>query len=86
MTFGLTFLTNLVTVFVLAGLLNYNPVELDAGSGAKAGLMIGVSFQAMMLATQYLFAQKSLKLWLIDAGYTVLNATIAGAILGAMLI
>lgn len=86
MTFGLTFLANLVLVYVLAGLLNYNASELTASEGAKAGLLIGVAFQAMMLATQYLFAQKSLRLWLIDAGYTVLNTTIAGAILGAMLV
>lgn len=49
--FGISFLANLVMVYVLATLLNYNQFELDAASGAKAGLMIGIAFQAMMLAT-----------------------------------
>lgn len=83
--FGLTLLANLLTVYVLAGLLNFNSAELDVSSGAMVGLWLGVAFQAMMLATQYLFSRRSLKLWLIDASYTVLNTTLAGAILGYML-
>lgn len=83
--FGLTFLANLVTVFALAGLFNNQVDGVSASEGLVAGLLIGLAFQAMMLATQYLFARRSLTLWLIDASYVVINTAIAGAILGAML-
>jgi hypothetical protein len=83
-TFGLSIVANLVMMYVLAGLFS-KAGELTATEGLKAGLLIGIAFQAMMLATQYLFAKRSLKLWVIDASYNVLSTALAGAVLGALL-
>lgn len=83
--FGLSFLANLVTVYVLAGMLNANPEDLDWVNGAITGLWVGLAFQAAVLATHYLFTRSSLKHWIIDAVYSIVTVTLAGAILGAML-
>jgi CRISPR/Cas system-associated protein endoribonuclease Cas2 len=47
-----------------------------------AGLMIGFFWVATSFAINYSFAQRSLKLWLIDAGYHLLQFALYGVILG----
>jgi hypothetical protein len=47
-----------------------------------AGFMVGVAFVATSFAINYAFAQRSLKLWLIDGGYHTLQFTLYGLILG----
>lgn len=84
--FGLSFLANLVAVYVLAGLLNKDLGNLDWVNGATVGLWIGLAFQATVLATHYLFTRSSLKQWIIDSVYSIVTITAAGAILGAMLV
>lgn len=56
--------------------------DAGAGNGACAGSIAGL-IAASALATTFLYEAKSLKLWLIDAGYLVAFLTAAGAILGA---
>lgn len=50
--------------------------------GLVLGLVCGIGFVATALAAQFTFEQRSLKLYLLDAGYPVLGLAVAGAILG----
>jgi hypothetical protein len=51
--------------------------------GAFAGAAAGIGWVAMGLGVIYLYEGKSLKLWLINAGYQALMLTIMGGIIGA---
>jgi hypothetical protein len=78
--FTLAFLLNLVMAAVLDVLIGR-----DAGlvKGVVTALIMSLAFIATALGINYLFSRKSLKLYLIDAGYFVLFFLIMGAILGA---
>jgi hypothetical protein len=51
--------------------------------GAIHGLYIGIFFVAMSMGINYLYQRKSIKLWLIDAGYQIAFLGIQGMIIGA---
>lgn len=75
--------TTLVLTFIMAlGIALFGDLK-DWMSGLQSGLMFGVFFVAASMGINYLYQQKSLKLWLIDIGYQVLFLGIMGAILGA---
>lgn len=78
--FGTSFILNLIGAVVLDLL-----VGKDAGlvSGLQTGLIVGVAFIATALGINYLFARKSIRLFLIDAGYYVVFYAVMGTILGA---
>jgi hypothetical protein len=78
-----TMLGALLQSFVLAHFVDYARATnwLD---GALTGFWIAVGFVATAIAANYIFAQRSLNLWLIDAGYFVVSLTLIGAVLGAM--
>lgn len=80
LTYGLTFVAAFIAMFCLAALMGP-----DAGvnSGALSGAFVAVAFIATSIATHYLFSRKSLKIFLIDAGYDVVRYSLAGAVLGA---
>lgn len=50
--------------------------------GLFAGFMAGLGWVAMFLGVLYLFEQRSMNLFMINAGYCVVTLTIMGAILG----
>ena len=50
--------------------------------GAMYGFMTGFFFVAASIGIIYLYEHKSLKLFLINAGYQILTYTIIGAIIG----
>lgn len=50
-------------------------------NGIKTGLFLGGVFCAAPIGINYLYTQKSIKLWIIDAGYHVVGLTLAGIIL-----
>lgn len=52
--------------------------------GASAGFAAGLFWVAGALGVNYLFEQRSLRLWLINGGYNVATFTVIGAIIGAM--
>jgi hypothetical protein len=52
------------------------------GFGAFAGFATGLGWVAMSLAVIYLFEQRSVKLWLINAGCQTLSYTLMGALVG----
>lgn len=78
--FGAAFLLNFVSAVVLDLILGPDATLKD---GIFSGLIISVVFIAGSMGITYLFSRKSLKLFLIDAGYFVTFYAIMGAILGA---
>jgi hypothetical protein len=78
--FGTAFLLS----FIGAAFLDiYIGKDSTAWSGMRAGLLVSVVWISTALGVNYLFARKSLKLFLIDAGYFVVFFVVMGAILGA---
>ena len=51
--------------------------------GIHVGLLLGLGIASMLMGVQYLFEQRSLKLWLINAGHMTLGLALVGAIQGA---
>jgi len=78
--FGGSFIFSLIISFVLVLFLG---PERDALFGATAGFMVALFWVATAMGITYLFERKSLKLFLINAGYHVITFTIMGVILGA---
>ena len=78
--FGVAFVAALIAAFGFAFYLGPKPAFWVA---VHAGLMVGFFFVAMSFAINYAFAQRTLKLWLIDGGYHILQFALYGAILGA---
>jgi len=78
-TFGVAFIAALIAAYGFAALLGPQP---EPHFAIHAGFMVGALFVAMSFAINYAFAQRSLKLWLIDGGYHTLQFALYGAILG----
>lgn len=76
--FGLSFVLSAIAAYVFALFLGPRPpLALGLGAGSSAGLCwVGASF-----GINYLFERKSLKLFLINAGYHTLQFTLIGLIL-----
>ena len=77
--FGLAFVLALVVAFVFAIFLGPEPALPFA---AGAGLAAGLCWVATSFGINYLFEQKSLELFLINAGYHTVQFTVIGIILG----
>ena len=79
-TFGLS----LLWAFIAATNLEmFIGPEADFAFGTMAGFFAGFGWVAALLGILYLFEMKSLKAFLINAGYCTLALTIMGAVLGA---
>ena len=77
--FGGAFVLSLIAAAVFALFLGPKPaLGFALGAGATAGLC----WVAASFGINYLFAGRSLKLWLIDGGYHTLQFTLYGLILG----
>lgn len=78
--FGLAFLLEFAAAFVLA-------LFIGSGAGLHMGLLLGLHvglfFVAGGLGVVYLFEQRPLMLWLVNAGYMTVAFCLMGAILGA---
>lgn len=79
MMFVYSILVSLAIAFTLAKLIDESSVEY----GLKVGLGVGAGVGAAILAQNYVFEQKSIRFWLINAGYVVLGLGAMGAIIGA---
>lgn len=80
--FGGAFVLSLVAAWALAAVIGRS-ADVSIGFAVHVGLLTGLCFVATSFGINYLFAGRSLKLWLIDAGYHVLQFTLYGLILGA---
>ena len=77
--YGTVLLLNLVGCTSLAMFIGAG----DWRFGLFAGFMTGATFVAMGLGVTYLFEFRTLRHWLINAGYMTVYFGIAGTILGA---
>ncbi len=80
-TMGGTFVLELVAAIVVGLLM----MEMGDGYlvGIHVGLLLGLGIASVMMGVNYLFEQRSLKLWLINAGHLTIGFAIVGAIQGA---
>jgi hypothetical protein len=79
--FGLAFVLGLISAINLAMFIGS---EKDIILGAAYGFAAGFGWVATFVGTHYLFERKSLKLFLINAGYSVVALTVMGVIIVAM--
>jgi len=79
--FGLAFVLALISAINLAMFLG---PEKEVSMGAAYGFAAGFGWVATFVGTHYLFERKSFKLFLINAGYSVVALTIMGVIIVAM--
>ena len=77
--FGGAFVFALLAAFLFAQLLGPAP---ELKGALYMGLIVGFGFVAACFGINYLFANRSFKLWLIDGGYHTLQFTLYGLILG----
>ena len=78
--YGVSFLLELVAAFVLALFIG---MEATVSSGLQTGFLAGLFWVSAALGVVYLFERRSLRLWLLNAGYMTLAFTVMGGILGA---
>ncbi len=79
-TFVITFILNLVCVFITATLISALGAK-GAGDGANIGLRVAIGFVATTMGVNYLYDNKPAKLFWIDAGYHIVGILIAAIIL-----
>jgi uncharacterized protein DUF1761 len=80
---GVVFGTSFVMALIIAGnLAAFLAGPPDLKWGATAGALAGIGWVATAMGTTYLFEARSLKLYLIDAGYHAVTFIIMGAIIG----
>jgi hypothetical protein len=79
LVFGLSFLLSLIMSLNLALFIGQE----DAAFGAMAGFMTGFGWVAMAIGIISLFENRTVKYFLINAGYMILAFTLMGLILGA---
>ena len=80
--YGIVALSSFAGAIVLAILVQVSRAA-DAIEGLLLGLLVGVAVTAVGQVPNYTFQYRGLKLYVIDAGYPVLQMMIGGAILGA---
>jgi hypothetical protein len=78
--FGLAFVLGLIAAVCLAMFLGK---DVTIGLGAWYGFLTGFGWVATFIGTHYLFERRSLKLFLINAGYSIVALTVMGVIIGA---
>lgn len=77
--FGLAFVLWFIAAFVFAMFLGPKP---SLSYAVGAGFGVGLCWVATSFGINYLFAGRSLKLFLIDAGYHTLQFVLYGVVLG----
>jgi hypothetical protein len=82
-TYVSAFICALVTAFVMALFIEATGAR-TAASGALMGILAALGFVATSIETNFLFEDKSTRLFLITAGHHLLTFAASGAILGAM--
>jgi hypothetical protein len=85
MTHGLAFVMMAVLAYSLNYFINYHePAEQTFTHGAFHGLQLAGMFGLPVMAINYLYQKKSLKLFCIDAGYVVAFMALMGGVLAAL--
>lgn len=76
-----SFIIELVMAYLLAMFIG---PDADMFFGLFAGLATGLGFVSLAFAISYMYEGKSMKLWLINAGYNTVIFSLMGAIIGAL--
>jgi hypothetical protein len=79
-TFGTTIVLQLLAAIALSALLGRGSNWME---GLHTGLWIGIFWVATAYGVTYLFEQRPLRLWLINAGYYVVLYALMGTVIGA---
>lgn len=79
MIFGTTFVLSLIIAFNLAAFLG---PDANFVWGLTAGALAGIGWVATALGILYLFERRSMRLYLINAGYHAVTFTLMGGLLG----
>lgn len=79
-TFGLSLILAVIAAFILDMFIGH---KADLLTGFFAGFFAGLGWVATFTGIQYLFEMKSFKIFLVNAGYSLVSLSIMGAILGA---
>jgi hypothetical protein len=78
--FASAYVVNVIIAFGLAFLMGR---EHSLHGGMHVGFFVSLMFMATAIGMTYLFERRPLKLFLINAGYQLVNCVVMGAILGA---
>jgi Protein of unknown function (DUF1761) len=79
--FGITFLIGIVASATFAMFIGNS---MTVAQATAAGACAGIAWVAAAFGINYLFEHRSLKLWLINGGYSAVLFTVFGAIIGVM--
>lgn len=79
--YGIAFALCLLAAIAFSMVVGQNPTFWMA---FHSGVGIGLFWVATSFGVNYLFEQKSLKLWLINAGYHTVQFTVYGLVFGLM--
>ena len=79
-TFGGTFMLQFLAVTALAALIG---TDGSWQSGLQSGLLVSIFWVATAYGITYLFEQRSMRLFLINAGYNIVLFAIVGTIIGS---
>ncbi len=79
-TFGLSLILAVIAAFILDMFIGH---QADLMTGLLAGFFAGLGWVVTFTGIQYLFEMKSLKIFLVNAGYSLVSLTLMGVILGA---
>lgn len=71
-----------IMAFVMAAFIIGN--DIDAATGLVKGLAVGLALVGFAFGVNYLFEGKTLRHWMINAGYNTLVFAVMGLIIGAM--
>ena len=77
-----SYLLAFIAAAVVAKLVGPNP---GLEHAVKRAIAVGFGIAATSFGINYLFGNRSFKLWLVDAGYHVVQFALIGAVLGLML-
>ncbi|CCQ10155.1 hypothetical protein PALB_10200 [Pseudoalteromonas luteoviolacea B = ATCC 29581] len=80
-TFGGAFVLTIIGSLMLAIVLGPEP---QLGKSVLTGLMIGVFWVSTSFGVSYLFEQRSLKLFVVNSGYHVLQFVLMGLVIGGI--
>lgn len=78
--FAIAFICSLLAAAVFAVFLGPSPTPVQ---GFGIGFTVGLFWVSMSFGINYAFAQRSMKLWMIDSGYHMLQFALYGLILGS---
>ena len=81
-SFALSYLLAFIAATVVARLLGPNP---GVEHAVRRAVAVGFGIAATSFGINYLFGNRSFKLWLVDAGYSVVQFAMIGAVLGLMM-